>query len=184
VAETLKTILKQAVESIEEHRRTQILRINELAYEATVALQKLIELIEADPARTGAEKPTFINLDGTDPLQKEQIKRTCTRAGCNCMDENTAKRHFCPNPTPKQCDSDYHPPECDSEGLRCEQIQLRCRTCYCFIDYGNCCTERCTKAWVAAHEFHGNPRLCRRCGTPHELKSNYCGPCNKGVQHG
>lgn len=100
-------------------------------------------------------------------------------AECNHLSTmaNEPTKPIVVNADPKQCSDPYHPPECLSLQLDCKQVKLHCKSCGSFIHRGNCCSADCTKAWIESHHFSGDQRLCRSCGTPHEMKSNYCAQC-------
>lgn len=134
------------------------------------------------------EEPKEISFVG---YEQDECSK-CRSCGCVCdcdchlpvfttpsKEEPAPKeKPLCINAHPKWCNNNYHPPECPSLGFDCNPVQLHCKVCNVKIDVGNCCSEQCTKKWVNTRNFAGDPRLCRKCGTPHEMKSNYCGDCD------
>jgi len=123
-----------------------------------------------------SEDPT-----GLEPIEKP-ITPVCGVCGVeNCCGESPAKA-ICIDATPKGCNCDWHPPECEGDRLRgCQPARLECKNCHAPINFGNCCCEPCTTIWMSKLHFTGNQRLCRTCGQPHEMKSNFCNQCHEEI---
>lgn len=198
MAYTATSTLKQAVALIEGIRLRQIKQINERAERAISALQFLdedestpIKQESTPPGRDPA--PICVNPDPKrcdDPYHAPE----CDSYRLDCEQQQQEERK----------DAGEGPPLCrwydDGAEMLCSYLaghhgdhkfsrswprvtpSLECKNCLTAIEHGNCCSESCTKEWMAtmekAHRDKSKGRsFCKNCGQPHELKSNYCRDC-------
>jgi hypothetical protein len=146
--DTLKMIQKQAFEDLEDARSRFQGWADGIVDEARKAVREEIVARRAqDPAATRRMVPIsarhgtirLISNSGKGSLwvdhrwwllEGESIRLfSCARHGwqdanehdgCSaCAEEN----RIIANPDPKRCNNDYHPPECDSRGALCQQLE-------------------------------------------------------------